>query len=68
MEDPSDIDDYSNWIGGFYELSINVGPTDDTRLKQLLIAVWRLARATGPFTRPEDGASLVRGAGPGGAK
>ena len=59
MEDPSDIDDSSNWDGGFYELSMKVGPTDDTRLKHLLIAIWRLASATGPFTMPQDGRSLV---------
>lgn len=59
MEDPSDIDDYSNWMGGFYELSITAGPTDDSRLERSLVAVWRLANATGPFTRPDDGPSVV---------
>jgi hypothetical protein len=55
VEDPSDFDDYSNWIGGFYELAIVVGSRDDTRLELLLVAVWRFANATGPFVRPEDG-------------
>jgi hypothetical protein len=55
MEDPSDIDDYSNWIGGFYELAIELGPMDDTRLERLLAAIWRLANATGPYVRPHDG-------------
>jgi len=57
MEDPSDIDDYSNWIGGFYELSIKVGPTSDARLEGLLVTIWRLANATGPFVRHDDGPS-----------
>jgi len=59
MEDPSDIDDFSNWIGGFYELSIKVGPTDDARLERLLITIWRLAGATGPFIRRGEGPSRV---------
>ena len=59
MEDAADIDDYSNWMGGFYELSIKIGPTDDTRLERSLVAVWRLANAAGPFTRPDDGPSVV---------
>lgn len=57
MEDPSDIDDYSNWIGSFYELAIQLGPRDDTRLERSLAAIWRLANATGPFVRPDDGPS-----------
>ena len=55
MEDPSDIDDYSNWMGGSYELAIELGPMDDTRLERLLAEIWRLANATGPFVRPHDG-------------
>src|SRR5258708_2343262 len=55
VEDPSDVDDYSNWIGGWYELAIVVGAADDARLERLLVAIWRLANATGPFVRPEDG-------------
>ena len=33
--DPSDVDDYSNWIGGWYELAIVVGPADDARLERV---------------------------------
>src|SRR5688500_491504 len=42
---------------GFYELAIQLGPRDDTRLERLLAAIWRLANAAGPFVRPEDGPS-----------
>jgi hypothetical protein len=57
VEDPSDLDDHTNWIGGFYELAIELGPRDDARLERMLVAIWRLAKATGPFVRPDDGPS-----------
>jgi len=34
-KDSSDVDDYSNWIGGWYELAIVVGPADDARLERV---------------------------------
>jgi hypothetical protein len=59
VENPADIDDYSNWIGGFYELAIELGPRNDVRLERLLVAIWRLANASGPWVRPDDGPSRL---------
>jgi len=51
MPDPSDLDDQENWAGGFYELAIDVGPTDDGRLERALTALWRIAAIEGCFAR-----------------
>jgi hypothetical protein len=51
------MDDGSNWIGFFYELAIELGPRDDVRLERLLVSIWRLAGATGPFVSSDDGPS-----------
>jgi len=48
--DPSNLDDKDNWLGGFYELAIEVGPTHDGRLEQTLTALWRIAAIDGCFT------------------
>src|SRR5690349_17678189 len=52
---PSAIDDPANWAGGFYELAIDMGPPDDSRLDQAMKALWIAAGATGPFVRNHDG-------------
>jgi hypothetical protein len=46
---PSDLNDDVNWAGGFYELALELGPTDDARLEQALLAVWREACVAGCF-------------------
>ena len=50
MLDPSKLDDKDNWLGGFYELAIEVGPTHDGRLEKTLAALWRIAAIHGCFT------------------
>jgi hypothetical protein len=54
--DPGAIDDPTNWHGGFYELAIDLGPRDDTRLEKALVNLWRAAGATGPFAVSAGGA------------
>jgi hypothetical protein len=49
MPDPSDLNDEENWSGGFYELALELGPTDDSRLERALLAVWREAPVVGCF-------------------
>jgi hypothetical protein len=46
---PSDLNDDANWTGGFYELALELGPKDDARLEQALLAVWRDACVSGCF-------------------
>lgn len=47
MADASDLNDDENWSGGFYELAVEIGPRDDLRLEQTLLAVWRHASVRG---------------------
>lgn len=52
MEDganSSDLNDEENWNGGFYELAFELGPTDDSRLENALLALWREASVVGCF-------------------
>lgn len=49
MADASDLNDDENWSGGFYELSIELGERDDSRLEKALLAVWRHASVQGCF-------------------
>jgi hypothetical protein len=51
MPDPADIRDAENWNGGFYELAIEVGRTDDAQLGRVLDSVWRHAGIEGCFRR-----------------
>lgn len=46
---PSDLNDEANWTGGFYELALELGPSDDARLEQALLAVWREGCVAGCF-------------------
>ncbi|MFB7909753.1 MULTISPECIES: hypothetical protein [unclassified Kitasatospora] len=63
-----------NWLGGFYELAIEVGPTgDDDRLAAALAAVWTAAGVEGcvtgrdaePEEQPEAPCTLASLAGTG---
>ena len=46
---PADIEDPDNWDGGFYELTIELGARDDTRLDRALRSLWRAAEIEGCF-------------------
>jgi hypothetical protein len=52
---PANVDDPTNWHGGFYELGIELGPRDDARLEKAVATLWRTAKATGPFGLSDDG-------------
>jgi hypothetical protein len=54
-ERASFLDEAENWRGGFYELSITLGPRDDARLEAALWALWRSAELTGPFAAEPGG-------------
>lgn len=49
MADFSELNDEENWNGGYYELSIEMGPTDDGRLERALLALWRETATDGCF-------------------
>jgi hypothetical protein len=51
---PDDVDHPENWYGGFYELAINLGPHDDARLEEALVAVWSSAAVDGCLARTQD--------------
>lgn len=52
MSDPASFRDQSNWTGGFYELAIEVGSTDDAPFRKF----WRLC---GPRRMCAEGTDLV---------
>ena len=55
MTDPAAFTDGENWNGGFYELAIELGPTDDDRLDRALVALWQEAGVEGCYgSRWED--------------
>jgi hypothetical protein len=59
----ANLDDPENWIGGHYELAIELGDSDDSRLAKAVTTVWSLAGAAGCFkwpdrTRPHEVAEL----------
>lgn len=39
------------WLGGFYELAIELGPRSDERLRLALEAIWSLPELNGPYGR-----------------
>ncbi len=43
------INDEKNWCGGYYELSIELGPRDDSRLERALATLWGAPGVEGPF-------------------
>ncbi len=58
MTSPATFRDETNWSGGYYELAMEVGSTDDARLQAVLSALWAAADVHGCFGRadrePED--------------
>lgn len=47
MADASDLQDEALWLGGSYELALELGDRDDARLHAALVAVWRAADVEG---------------------
>src|SRR5207302_1330121 len=47
VTNPADVSDDENFNGGFYELAVEVGATDDDRLWRTADAVWRHAGIEG---------------------
>lgn len=58
--DASDLHDDALWLGGAYELAMEVGERDDARLDAALTALWAAAGVTG--CQGVDGVSVGRGA------
>jgi hypothetical protein len=56
---PTDPSLEDNWSGGFYELSIKLGPADDDRLDAALVALWRAASLPSPLRQHPDDAAEV---------
>jgi hypothetical protein len=48
------LDLRENWLGGFYELAICLGPPDDDRLSASLLYVWGAAGVRGCYERSAD--------------
>lgn len=49
-KDPTRLDDAGNWVGGGYELALQLGPPDDARLEHAAGLLWRLAGVVGSPT------------------
>lgn len=49
MTSPAAFRDQTNWSGGFYELAIEVGSSDDDHLQAVLGALWSAADVQGCF-------------------
>ena len=47
MSAADDLRDDENWTGGFYELSMLLGPADDGRLDRAVRSLWRAAGVQG---------------------
>jgi hypothetical protein len=49
MTSPAAFRDRTNWSGGYYELAMEVGSSDDARLQAVLGALWSAADVQGCF-------------------
>jgi hypothetical protein len=64
---PDDVRRRDNWTGGYYELSIHLGPPDDDRLERAALTLWEASglkpRPATPaaFALSEHGVAAVRG-------
>jgi hypothetical protein len=54
-----DVADEENWTGGFYELCLVLGPSDDGTVDRALRSVWRVAGVAGCRTRLGDGTGFA---------
>lgn len=55
--DPADLGDRNNWLGGHYQLVLDLGPRDDTRLRAAMEALWSMPELEGPWL-PATNAAL----------
>jgi hypothetical protein len=53
LEAVSRLDDPDNWVGGYYELALELGPTDDERLEAAIRAVCSHTAAVGWYALGE---------------
>ncbi len=51
MRDPASFTDDENWHGGFDELAVELGDTDDQQLQLALTALWKAAGIDGCYGR-----------------
>ncbi|MEU4039093.1 hypothetical protein [Streptomyces collinus] len=49
MTSPAAFRDQTNWSGGYYELAIEVGSSDDAQIQAVLSALWSAADVHGCF-------------------
>ena len=49
MANPGDLQQAENWSGSCYELAMELGARDDSRLERALLAVWHHASVKGCF-------------------
>ncbi|WAZ26144.1 hypothetical protein STRCI_007694 [Streptomyces cinnabarinus] len=67
MTNPAAFRDRTNWLGGYYELAIEIGSTEDARVEELLRALWAAAEVQGCFgcrdREPEEQESVPCGLG-----
>lgn len=63
MSSPDDVDDASNWTGGFYELLLVLGAPDDTRFDRAVRSLWRAAGARLGPGEPTPGGGALETAG-----
>lgn len=62
VPDPTNIRRRANWTGGYYELAIRLGPTDDDRLDGAVTALWSSAGLARPRLRDSRAEVQVTGA------
>jgi hypothetical protein len=58
LGNPTDRSEDGDWRGGYYELSIKLGPSDDARLDAALTALWDAAGLSDPS--PSDRRDALR--------
>lgn len=49
VQDPTSFTDPDNWAGRDYELSLEIGDSDEERLQRAVGALWRAAAVTGCY-------------------
>lgn len=47
--DPADLGERDNWAGGHYELIMDLGPRDDSRLRTAMAALWSFSELEGAW-------------------
>jgi hypothetical protein len=54
-----DVADEENWTGGFYELCLVLGPSDDGAVDRAVRSLWRVAGVSGCHARRADGTGFA---------